>query len=349
MDIVLSFIVVSHNHEKCIARCLDSILAQDLRVPYEIIVGDDNSSDRTWAIIQEYQAKYPEKIIIYRVNSNDCNPITLSDRASYNRGHAYKLLRGKYYAEIDGDDFLLPGDTYQRQVDLLESHLECWLCMQNILCLDDGADLSKAELYRPKDMFQNGQIISAKDYISHQDWFAQHQSFVYRKHPTISPIDKLGLNYEDTTVTLFHLQFGSIIYLNQSGYVWVNYQNGINRSLRADDRLVSFGLLHIEHMILFPQFIDYIFRGNLFELVHLFKETTSRKLQLTETTKKDLARFEGFIFKYYASDKPSTCGEFKMRYVRLIALLYSRFKIYNWQYLYGLLISRKAARKINWK
>lgn len=231
MDVVLSFIVVAHNHEKCIARCLDSILAQSLRVSYEIIVGDDNSSDRTWTIIEEYGAKYPDTIIIYRVNSNDCNPITLSDRASYNRGHAYNLLRGKYYAEVDGDDFLLPGDTYQKQVDLLESHPDCWLCMQNILSLPDGADLSKAQTYRPKDRFENGQIISANDYILHPDWFAQHQSYVYRRNKTISPIDSLGLDYEDTTATLFHLQFGSIICLNQSGYVWVNYGNGINGSL----------------------------------------------------------------------------------------------------------------------
>lgn len=346
MDIVLSFIVVSHNQEKCIARCLDSILAQDIRVPYEIVVGDDNSSDRTWEIMQEYHAKYPEKIIIYCVNSNDCNPVTLSDRASYNRGHAYQLLRGKYYAEIDGDDFLLPGDTYQKQVDLLEAHPECWLCMQNILCLDDGADLSTTQTYRPKDRFKNEQIISADEYISHPDWFAQHQSFLYRKHPTISPIETLGLNYEDTTVTLFHLQYGSIICLNQSGYVWVNYPNGINGSLRDDDRLVSLALLQVEHMVFFPQFTEYIMHGYLRELIHLFKETASRGMELSETTKKDLARFNGFVFGYYAKDKPSFGAEIRLRYLRLVALLYSRYKWSNWKYLYGLLISRKAAHNV---
>lgn len=348
MDIVLSFIVVSHNHEKCIARCLDSILTQDIRAPYEIVVGDDNSSDRTWEIMQEYHAKYPEKIIIYRVNSNDCNPVTLSDRASYNRGHAYKLLRGKYYAEIDGDDYLLPGDTYQKQVELLEAHPECWLCMQNILCLDDGADLSTAQTYRPKDRFKNEQIISADEYISHPDWFAQHQSFVYRKHPTISPIETLGLNYEDTTVTLFHLQYGSIICLNQSGYVWVNYTNGINGSLQEDDRLVSLALLQLEHTLFFPKFAELILQSNLQELIHLFKITTCRKLQLSKTTKIDLARFEGFLFRYYASDKHSVWEQLKLRYVRYVALIYSRFRCTNWQYLYSLLISRKAARMINW-
>lgn len=323
MDIILSFIVVSHNHERCIARCLDSILAQDIEVPYEIVVGDDNSSDKTWEIIQGYQTKYPDKIISYQVNSNDCYPITLSDRASYNRGHAYKLIRGKYYAEIDGDDYLLPEDTYQKQVDLLEAHPECWLCKQNILCVNDGADISTASTYHRKGLFKTGQIISTEEYIVHPEWFAQHQSFVYRKHPIISPIETLGLNYEDTTVTLFHLQFGSIICLEQSGYVWVNYKNGINGSLLEDDRLVSLALLQVEHMLFFPQLAEYIFKGSVKEWIHLLKETSQRTLQLSETTKKDLARFDGFIFNYYASNKPSLSDRIKLHYTRVAMLAYN--------------------------
>ncbi|MBR4560838.1 MAG: glycosyltransferase family 2 protein [Bacteroidales bacterium] len=326
-DIVLSFIVVAHNHEKCITRCLDSILAQKIHVPYEIIVGDDNSSDRTWTIMEEYRAKYPDTIVIYHVNSNDCNPITLSDRASYNRGHAYGLLRGKYYAEVDGDDFLLPNDTYQKQVDLLESHPDCWLCMQNILILPDGADLSKAQTYRPKDRFENGQIISARNYILHPDWFAQHQSFVYRRNMTISPIENLGLEYEDTTATLFHLQFGSIICLNQSGYVWVNYKNGINGSLLGDDRLVALALLEIEHMQLFPKFADLILQAALPELIHLLKVTTERKLDISCRFRMKLSRYKGFIFRYFEKEKHGVIEEFRLRMVRYLLLMMKKFNL----------------------
>lgn len=341
MDIILSFIVVSHNHERCIARCLDSILAQDIEVPYEIVVGDDNSSDKTWEIIQGYQTKYPDKIISYQVNSNDCNPITLSDRASYNRGHAYKLIRGKYYAEIDGDDYLLPGDTYQKQVDLLEAHPECWLCKQNILCVNDGEDLSTARTYHKKGLFTTGQIITAEEYIVHPEWFAQHQSFVYRKHPSISPIEHLGLNYEDTTVTLFHLQFGSIICLEQSGYVWVNYKNGINGSLCQLDRFVSLALLQVEHMIFFPQLAEHIYRGYQGELIRLLKETMRQSLKLSETTRKDLGRFDGFVFKYYSQDKHSVWDNMRLHYILMMLLLNRKFNMPSWRYAYQLLIRKK--------
>lgn len=327
MEVLLSFIVVAHNHEKCIARCLDSILAQDILVPYEIVVGDDYSTDRTWAIMEKYHEKYPEKIVIYRINSNDCRPITLSDRASYNRGHAYKLLRGKYYAEIDGDDYLLPGDTYQKQVELLEDHPDCWLCMQNILCIDDGAEQSSARTYRPLDRFINGQIISAEDYISHPEWFAQHQSFVYRRNMKVCPIDDLGLDYEDTTATLFHLQFGSIICLNQSGYVWVNYGNGINGSLHGDDWMARVALLEIEHMQFFPQFAIVILKAALPKLIHVLKVTVERKLDISYETRKSFSRYKGFIFRYYEKEEHNKVEAFRIRAIRYILLMTKKFNM----------------------
>lgn len=57
----LSVIVTVYNREKYLARCLDSILCQDLD-EYEIIVIDDGSSDGSWPMIENYRERYPEKI-----------------------------------------------------------------------------------------------------------------------------------------------------------------------------------------------------------------------------------------------------------------------------------------------
>ena len=56
----LSVIVTVYNREKYLARCLDSILCQDLD-EYEIIVIDDGSSDGSWPMIENYRERYPEK------------------------------------------------------------------------------------------------------------------------------------------------------------------------------------------------------------------------------------------------------------------------------------------------
>ena len=54
----VSVIIPARNEEKNIAACLDTLLSQDYP-NYEILVIDDNSTDRTWEIISLYQKKDP--------------------------------------------------------------------------------------------------------------------------------------------------------------------------------------------------------------------------------------------------------------------------------------------------
>ncbi len=324
---LLSYIVVAHNHGQCICRCLDSILSQEMKYSYEIIVGDDRSSDNTWTILEDYKSRYPDLFTIYRVNSDDCNPLSLSDRASYNRGCAYKLVRGKYYAEVDGDDFLLPGDTYQKQIELLEEHPECWLCMQNMAVVGADKPFDTAKRWFSNSQLKNLEIISGEYYISHPTLFSQHQSFVYRRNCNKSPIELLGLDYEDTTVTLFHLQFGNIIYLNQSGYQYISYPGGINRLLSEDDRMVRLALLQLEHMLYFPKFSRLIFKASLPELNHLLKVTNERKLQLTTETYRSLSRYKGFAFRYYGKEKHNMLELCRIKLARFLLSLMNRYQL----------------------
>lgn len=325
--ILLSFIVVTHNHENCISRCLDSIISQDISIPYEIIVGDDNSQDNTWAIIASYKDSYPNLFTIYQVNSDDCRPLTLSDRASYNRGHAYGMICGKYYAEVDGDDYLLPGNTYQKQVELLEGHPECWLCMHNMSILKDGEPQTSAQIRFSSNQLDNFQIISADYYILHPELFSQHQSFVFRRNVHESPIDKLGLDYEDTTVTLFHLQYGNIIYLNQMGYQYIIYPSGINMLLRDDDRLVELSLLELKHILLFPKFSDLILKASLPKLIHLLKVNDERRLVLSSDIRKSFSKYNGFMFRYFEKEEHSLMETCRIRLIRGLLLLMKRYAL----------------------
>lgn len=326
MEILLSFLVVTHNHEKCVNRCLDSILKQDIKVPFEVIVGDDHSADETWNIIKEYKEKYPNIFIIYQINSDDCNPLSLSDRASYNRGYGYKLIRGKYYAEVDGDDFLLPGDTYQKQVELLEAHTDCWLCMQNISNIEEGQPFSSARRWFRDGLLDDFQTITAEYYISHPGLFSQHQSFVFRRNINKDPIGLLGLDYEDTTVTLFHLQFGSIIYLNQSGYQYIRYSYGISRRFCKDDRMVSLALLQLKHMSYFSCFSKLILIASLPQLVHLLKVTCERNIDLSSGIQKSFSKYNGFLFRFYEKNNHSLAENIRIRVLRLLLLFMNRYK-----------------------
>ncbi len=42
----ISILIVTYNHEKLIRQALDSVLAQQISVPYEILIVDDASTEK---------------------------------------------------------------------------------------------------------------------------------------------------------------------------------------------------------------------------------------------------------------------------------------------------------------
>ena len=284
MKPILSFLVVTYNQVNYIKRCIDSLLSLPIDIPYEIVIGDDRSSDGTYEILLDYQEKNPEIIRTYRVNSDDINPKTVGERAGYNRRTGYKLLRGKYYAEIDGDDYVLPNNVYQKQVELLENNVDCSLCMQNILKLNKGEDIEKGVLYHPTLPWKTNQVINPDEYLSKPDFFMQHQGFVFRKNEGLDAADYIGRFYEDTTVSLFHLQFGKLGIINESGYVWINYPNGINGSLRNDDREILINLLPFLHIVLFPKLRKELLKGDCRSINHFIKEILRKRFEISDKT-----------------------------------------------------------------
>lgn len=109
---MLSICVVSYNHEAYIRKCLDSVLEQQMDFAYEIIVGNDCSTDGTAQVLEEYKEH------IRAIN----RPENLGMS-----GNLYNLLlqaRGDYVFMIAGDDYLYNKKAMQIQVDFLESHPE---------------------------------------------------------------------------------------------------------------------------------------------------------------------------------------------------------------------------------
>lgn len=112
-DKVISVVVVTYNQEATIARTLDSILAQDIEVPYEIVVGDDASTDGTRAVLADYRSRYPDIIRLRML------PVNRGVRENY----VTCLLdcKGRYIADCAGDDFWTDSTRLRRQYMLLES------------------------------------------------------------------------------------------------------------------------------------------------------------------------------------------------------------------------------------
>ncbi|WP_299099007.1 glycosyltransferase [uncultured Winogradskyella sp.] len=108
---IVSVCVITYNQEAYIKKSLESIIGQNTNFDFEIVIGEDCSTDSTALIIKELAA------------SN--NKITLLDN-SVNLGvlpnflRTLKACKGKYIAFCEGDDYWIDENKLQKQVDFLE-------------------------------------------------------------------------------------------------------------------------------------------------------------------------------------------------------------------------------------
>ena len=119
----VSVICITYNQEKYIEKALDSILAQDIPFPYEVIVHDDVSTDRTQEILMRYEAEYPNVIRLLLEDENQG-----SKGIDFFSPIVRDVARGKYVAVCEGDDFWTNKDKLRIQWDALEEHPECDMC-----------------------------------------------------------------------------------------------------------------------------------------------------------------------------------------------------------------------------
>lgn len=101
---LLSFVVSCYNQEAFIEEAIAGALAQTYS-PLEIIISDDCSKDRTFALAREAVAGYTGPHIV-RLNRNDQN---LGIGGNVNR--AMDFCRGELILLADGDDVSLPTRT----------------------------------------------------------------------------------------------------------------------------------------------------------------------------------------------------------------------------------------------
>lgn len=107
---LVSVIIPCFNVEGYISECLESALRQTYN-PIEIIAVDNNSTDRTLAILKKYEDTYPYLIKVLREYKQ-------GPSAARNRG--LSVARGEWVQFLDADDLLLP-DKISSNISIAQS------------------------------------------------------------------------------------------------------------------------------------------------------------------------------------------------------------------------------------
>lgn len=132
-----SVCVITYNHARFIAQALEGILSQQLDFDYEIVIGEDCSTDNTRDIVLEYGSRFPKKIRLLLSKKN------LGMMPNFIQ--TIQACRGEYIALCEGDDYWTSPHKLQAQVDFLDKHPEFTICSHNVWVKYENSSRPSAE------------------------------------------------------------------------------------------------------------------------------------------------------------------------------------------------------------
>lgn len=127
----VSVLMITYNHEKYIEQAVRSVLMQETDFDFELVVGDDASTDGTTDILENLQREHPNRI---RLILNATNQGMISNFIK-----VMNSCRGDYIALLEGDDFWTSPEKLQRQADILDSEPQCVICFHAVRVLNQSS------------------------------------------------------------------------------------------------------------------------------------------------------------------------------------------------------------------
>ena len=224
--IKVSVLMVTYNHEKFIDEAINSVVLQNFNYPYEIIIGDDCSTDNTLERCKKWQEKYPTLI---KIISRDRN---IGIQRNYME--TYNHCQGEYIAICEGDDFWCSKHKLQRQVEYMDSHNSCSICFHRVInyyMANNSKSLSNGK----------GTKIDSSIIDLAKSNYITNLSVMYRRNAVNKLPEWLTeIASPDYVIHMLHASTGSIHYINSPMAVYRQHTNGIwGSNIKEKQLLIS--------------------------------------------------------------------------------------------------------------
>lgn len=238
---LLSVCMISYNHEKFIKQALDSILMQKVNFAYEIVVGEDCSTDNTKNLLLEYNNNFPGlfKLILQKTNTGGIP----------NFIETLNACTGKYIAYLESDDCWTDINKLQKQVDFLEKNPEYGMIHSRANIIDRNNEL----LFISEKNQPSGDVF---DYLIFKNSFIINCTVCYRKSIIDSLIKKAkaeNITYLiDYYMWLYTALHSKIKYLDEVTSSYRSHSGGI---IKKGNELHGNTIPYILTDIIFDRFL----------------------------------------------------------------------------------------------
>lgn len=197
-----------YNKEKYVGQAIDSIINQSIgfRKNIQLILVNDKSSDGTLKILEKYQEKYSENIILI---TNDIN-----SGPAFSRNQGLAHVKGKYVNFIDSDDYI-STDAFKLAYEFLEKHAEI-----DIVSIPIKYFGVKRGYHNLNYKFEKDQVVSVLEKPNHIQLSGASSFFRYEKLKNYHFNDKLRISEDALLINQMLLDNPNIGFLSIPTYFY---------------------------------------------------------------------------------------------------------------------------------
>lgn len=206
----ISVLMCTYNHEQYIAQAIEGVVNQKCDVPFELLIGEDCSTDGTRKVVQQYAEKYPE---IIRPFYHDTNY-----RMAGNIVDLVTNAQGEFISFCDGDDFWDKDYILQRQIDTFRADPNV-----GMVCAKSRCYIQSLGAYRGTQGYAGAESLKRMLYDG-QDVSAPTISF--RKELFLRFMDECQWNVKndrlyDTVMAYWFAQYSRVRFVDEE---WASYR-----------------------------------------------------------------------------------------------------------------------------
>ncbi|MEH2204207.1 MAG: glycosyltransferase [Nostoc sp.] len=197
----VSILMMTYNHENYIAQAIESVLMQEVNFEYEVVIGEDYSTDNTRQILIDYQRNYPKKIRLLLPDKN------LGMHKNFM--NTLQACQGQYIAVLEGDDYWTSCDKLQKQVDFLDKNLDFAICFHNVLVFWQDNSYSPTIFLHNQSKTSTIENLLINNFISTPS--VMYRAGLVQEFPDWFSEQSMG----DWTFHILNAQYGKIGYIDE--------------------------------------------------------------------------------------------------------------------------------------
>jgi glycosyltransferase involved in cell wall biosynthesis len=286
----VSVLMITYNHEKFIEQAIESVLMQETNFDYELVIGEDCSTDHTREIVIDYQKRFPEKIRLLLPEAN----IGMHE----NFARTYKACKGLYIALLEGDDYWTSPYKLQKQADFLDAHAECSMCFHPVIWFYQEDPSIDSRLPANNSIWPSKykKISTAEDLL--ENMYIQTGSVMLRSGPLMNyPVWLYEFGGADWALFILQAQHGKIGCLDEVMSAYRKHSSGVSYAFEEEKNYTEvirwYDCINSHLKFKYNKTIKPIIADYCFKLAVIYDQKGNTKLARNWISRSIIAQLEG--------------------------------------------------------